>query len=182
MRNMGPVIDPEEDYLTIAAAEEQMAVRAASRRKELEEAHANLKALAKIFDSARVSSTRPHTVPSAEQHGDNLNQLDATRLSLMKAVNDVESALSSKESELARLKEEVRMLEGKDPAAEHDMDGAAIRLQIYKSMGLQPVLDKKLKAEEIIIKGQSGDIHVVRMDEGRSSSETPDMLWKLAAS
>lgn len=145
---MTSIIDPEEDYLTIAAAEEQMSLRAASRKKELDQAHANLKgahhpavpasplsdvskkqhlhvflALSRILDAARSSSTRPPSIPSADKHAENLNHLDATRLSLAKAINDAESMLASKEAELTRLKEEARVLEESDPAAEHDLDG-----------------------------------------------------------
>ena len=40
---MRPIIDPEEDYLTIVAAEEIIASAEAKRRKELEEAHATMK-------------------------------------------------------------------------------------------------------------------------------------------
>lgn len=54
-----------------------------------------------------------------------LNDLDASRLSLAKAINDAESALASKEAELARLKEETLELEGSDPAAEHELDATA---------------------------------------------------------
>jgi len=43
IRDMRPIIDPEEDYLTIVAAEESIATSEAKRRKQLEEAHANLK-------------------------------------------------------------------------------------------------------------------------------------------
>ena len=43
IRDMRPIIDPEEDYLTIVAAEESIAASHAKRKKQLEEAHANLK-------------------------------------------------------------------------------------------------------------------------------------------
>jgi hypothetical protein len=43
IRDMLPIIDPEEDYLTIVAAEEKIASTETKRKKELEEAHANLK-------------------------------------------------------------------------------------------------------------------------------------------
>ena len=42
---MLPIIDPEEDYLTIVAAEEKIVASEARRKKELEEAHAKLKGL-----------------------------------------------------------------------------------------------------------------------------------------
>jgi len=40
---MLPIIDPEEDYLTIVAAEEKIASVESQRKKELEEAYTNLK-------------------------------------------------------------------------------------------------------------------------------------------
>ena len=83
-------------------------------------------ALARILDAARVSATRPSSVPSADQHTAILNDLDANRLQLAKAINDAESALASKEAELARLKQEMTELEQSDPAAEHDLDATAL--------------------------------------------------------
>jgi kinetochore protein Spc24 len=142
---MRPIIDPEEDYLTIVAAEQKLAASEAKRKKELEEAHANLKgksfiykteswisylfsriALAKALESARISSTRPDSVPSAEVHASALNKCDSNKFSLMKAISDMESEIGSKEAELAALKEEARKLEEYDPAAEHEkeLDGS----------------------------------------------------------
>ena len=63
-----------------------------------------LQGLARLLEAARVSSTRPTSVPSAEAHTSMLNDLDASSLSLAKAINDAQSALASKEAELARLK------------------------------------------------------------------------------
>jgi kinetochore protein Spc24 len=37
------IIDPEEDYLNILAAEEQIAINEAKRKKELEDVHSQLK-------------------------------------------------------------------------------------------------------------------------------------------
>ena len=42
---MIPIIDPEEDYLTIAAAEEQMAVTEAARKKELDETQSKMRGM-----------------------------------------------------------------------------------------------------------------------------------------
>lgn len=60
---MTQYLDPEEDYLTIAAAEEQMSARASARQKELEEARNNLKGKCGpvLFTFASV---RPHTITS----------------------------------------------------------------------------------------------------------------------
>lgn len=89
--------------------------------------------MTRILDAARTSSTRPPTIPSAEQHTENLNQLDATRLTLAKAINDAEGTTAAKEAELARLKEEARALEESDPAAEHDLDGSVYVVDLRPS-------------------------------------------------
>jgi kinetochore protein Spc24, fungi type len=43
IQEMAPIIDPEEDYLTIVAAEERIATSEARRKKDLEDAYNNLK-------------------------------------------------------------------------------------------------------------------------------------------
>jgi kinetochore protein Spc24 len=40
---MLPIMNPDDDYLTIVAAEEKIASSEAKRKKELEEIHTNLK-------------------------------------------------------------------------------------------------------------------------------------------
>lgn len=85
------------------------------------------RALSKILESARVSATRPSTVPSAESHTSTLNELDISSLSLAKSIKEAEGVVASKEGELTALKEKARMLEDYDPAAEHEkeLDGTA---------------------------------------------------------
>ena len=43
IKEMIPIIDPEEDYLTIAAAEEQMSITEEERRKEIGEAQSRVR-------------------------------------------------------------------------------------------------------------------------------------------
>lgn len=71
-----------------------------------------------------MSSTRPRGALSAEEHASLLNDLDATKLSLAKRINDAEGRLSSKEAELARLKEELVALKASNPEQEHELDSA----------------------------------------------------------
>lgn len=84
-----------------------------------------LAALTRVLEAARVSSTRPSTIPSAEQHAAQMNALDETRLSLIKAINDAEGALAGKEAELARVQEELKHLKESDPSAEHNLNATA---------------------------------------------------------
>ena len=141
---MTTIIDPADDYLTITAAEEQMNVNHAKAKKENDEAYANLKCvylatqsysaydynstvLSRLLDAARKSSTRPPNVPTVEQHAARLNEFDASRISLAKAIRDAENSLASKEAEHATLKDTARRLEESDPAQDHqrELDGLA---------------------------------------------------------
>ncbi|KAF5365727.1 hypothetical protein D9758_003131 [Tetrapyrgos nigripes] len=179
---MAAMIDPEEDYMTIVDAEEKFADSEAKRKKELEEAYSRLKSLSKILEAARVSSTRPKSVLSAEAHTATLNELDSSRLSLAKSISDAEGLLASREAELAALKEETQGLEVYDPAIEHvkELDGTAIRLQIYKGLGFEPAVEKNTNAAKILVCSQSGDIHSVPL--ASASIDVTRQVWKLAAS
>ena len=53
----------------------------------------------------------------------------------MKAINEAESALASKEAELARLKDELYELEQEDPAAEHKLDATAYVIALTCMLG-----------------------------------------------
>lgn len=80
-----------------------------------------------MLEAARKSSSRPHNVPTPEQHAARLNELDATRISLVKAIRDAENTMASKEAELAVLKQTAREMEECDPARNHqrEMNGTA---------------------------------------------------------
>ncbi|KAK7693254.1 hypothetical protein QCA50_002821 [Cerrena zonata] len=159
-----PIMDPEEDYMTIAEAEELMAKTEATRKKELDDAHAKLRALARILDAARVSATH------------------ANRLQLAKAINDAESALASKEAELARLKQETTEMEKSDPAAEHDLDATALRLALFKGLGFEPIMDRDGRMTKMLIRAQHGDVHDMSFDGNKTYYEYAHELWKLTSS
>ena len=127
-------------------------------------------ALARVLEAARVSSTRPSTIPSAEQHAALMNELDETRLSLIKAINDAEGALAGKEAELARIQEELKNLKESDPSAEHNLDATAcvvlplclrlyfsqtcssLRLAMYKGLGFEPILGKDDRIAKMLVR------------------------------
>ncbi|KAJ7752020.1 hypothetical protein B0H16DRAFT_1547122 [Mycena metata] len=184
LRTVKAVVLPDDDYLTLVAAEETIAAAETKRKKELDELHSNLKALSKILESARISATRPASVPSAEAHTSTLNELDVSSLSLAKSIKEAEGLVASKEGELTALKEAARRLEDYDPAAEHEkeLDGTALRLQIYKGLGFEPVPDKHENLAKMLVRAQSGDIHVVDFSDGKTDFEYTQLLWKLACS
>lgn len=184
IRDMVPIMNPDEDYLTIVAAEEKIASSEAKRKKELEEAHACLKSQSRVLETARISCTRPSSVPSEEAHTATINELDSSRLSLGKAISDAEALAASREAELSTLKEEARRLELYDPAAEHEkeLDGSALRLAIFKGLGFEPIAEKDGNINKMLIRSQSGDVHVVDFTDGKTDFEYTQLLWKLVNS
>ncbi|KAF6764667.1 hypothetical protein DFP72DRAFT_799240 [Ephemerocybe angulata] len=184
IRDLHPVIDPDEDYLTIVAAEEKIVASESKRKKELEEAHSKLKALSRIYEAARVSSTRHASIPSQADHASLLNELDNSKLSLAKAISDAEGLVGSKEAELAALKEEARQLEAYDPAVEHakELDGSVLRLQLIKGLGFEPINDPNKHVAKMLVRATSGDIHTVDLSTGISEFDNTQQLWKLANS
>ncbi|KAH9977222.1 hypothetical protein BGW80DRAFT_1456539 [Lactifluus volemus] len=180
IRSITDLVDPEPDCQTITAIHDQIDKETTERRKELEQAHANLKALARILDTARTSSTRPPGVPSAEQHADNLKRLQHTKISLSKALNDAESTVANKHSELKRLKDDLRQLEESDPAAEHELDGSALRLQIYQGLGIEPILDEKGNLDRVLVESMSRDIHVVKWNNNIPEEDLVEQVWRLS--
>ena len=75
-----------------------------------------------VLEAARISCTRPSSIPSEETHAATMNELDSSRLSLAKAISDAETLAANREAELSSLKEEIRRLELYDPAAEHEKE------------------------------------------------------------
>ncbi|PPQ68504.1 hypothetical protein CVT26_003443 [Gymnopilus dilepis] len=184
IRDLTEYMDPDQEYQNVLAAEQHVNAVEAAKKKELEEAHANLKALTRVLEAARVSSTRPVSVPSEEAHLATLNDLDSSRLSYAKNISDAEAMLANKEAELAALKEEARRLEVYDPALEHEkeLDGSTLRLAIYKGIGFEPIVGKDGQVNKMLVRAQSGDVHSVDFTSGKPDHEYTDLLWKLASS
>ncbi|KAF9246468.1 hypothetical protein BU15DRAFT_85226 [Melanogaster broomeanus] len=182
IQEMTTIIDPADDYLTITTAEEQMKISYANAKKDNDEAYANLKALTRVLDGARKSSTRPPNVPTIDQHAACLNELDGSRLSLAKAIRDSESSLASKEAELAALKQKARELEESDPAQDHqrELDGLTLRLKVFKGMGFEPVMNENGQVTKMLISADSGDVHCATLTG--SDFQKAALAWELATS
>ncbi|EIW84958.1 hypothetical protein CONPUDRAFT_134809 [Coniophora puteana RWD-64-598 SS2] len=183
IKEMTTIIDPSDDYLTITAAEEQMKVNYAKGKREIDDAYSNLKSLSRVLEAARKSSTRPPGVPTAGQHAAYLDEMEVSRMSLAKAIRDAESTLAAKEAELTALKEESTRLERSDPARDHqlELDGTALRLQIYRGLGFEPVLADGI-VKKMIIRSESGDINSIPLNSKSFENEQANQLWKFASS
>ena len=74
--------------------------------------------LVRALEAAKISCSRPTSVPSASGHEKMINELDSNRRGHLKAIDNAEGILTAKESELGGLKEKLRGLETKDIAKE----------------------------------------------------------------
>ncbi|PBK96691.1 hypothetical protein ARMGADRAFT_1010278 [Armillaria gallica] len=184
IRDMATMIDPDEDYLSIAETKERIAAAKADRKKTVDDARADFKALAKALDAARISSTRPSSVLSADAHASTLNELDVSGLTLGKAISTMEGLVVSKEAELSSLKERARQLEDYDPAAEHEreLDSTALRLRIFKGLGFEPIHDNKGNLSKMLVGSLTGDIQCIQFDGRHAELEYTEQLWTAATS
>jgi len=108
-----------------------------------------------------------------------INELDSNRRSHLKAIDNAEGILTAKESELGALKEKLKELETKDIAKEMSdgLDGNALRLEIWRAMGFEAIVDSAGAPVKMIVRTRSGDVHCLEgnEDNGREA-------WKLATS
>ena len=64
-------------------------------------------------------------MPSAAEHSRKLNELDGARFELFKSIKEAEETLATKEAELSRLKDDLKLLEAREVVDEVELDGAA---------------------------------------------------------
>lgn len=81
--------------------------------------------LSQLLMDARASATRPADVPTTAEHSKKMNELDGNRFDLFKSIKEAEETLASREAELSRLKDDLKLLEARDVVDEVELDGAA---------------------------------------------------------
>jgi len=178
---MNEHMDPEDDYVVITNAEEHMKMKAAARQKVAEETHAKLRALSRQLEQAKVSASRPSNIPTEQVHVSSMNDIEDTRMGLGKAINDSEGFLASKEAELLRLRDEERAFENMDVTSDHELDSTALRLQLCRSLGFEPILDKQGNVAKILVRSESNEVHSVTFDGRHSDAYYTQMLWDFAS-
>lgn len=174
-------VEPTEDYMTLKRTDELMRNRAATREKEIEATRANLRALARQLDGAKIAATRPKGVPSEAEHTARLNELEAAKLAAAKSINEAEDMLSAREAELIELNEEERALNRTDATVEHELDSTTLKLELIRGMGFEPVTDKDGVLRKVLVRSLvSNEIHSVPVDDNRPDEEHTTILWSKA--
>jgi kinetochore protein Spc24 len=82
-------------------------------------------ALSQSLAAARSAAVRPAEVPSAAEHSRKVNHMDGERFQLFKSIKEAEEKTETREAELARAREELKMLENRDVVDEVELDGVA---------------------------------------------------------
>jgi len=176
LQTLRPVIVPDDDFMAVEAIQQQIRNAQATRTKDLENVNDKLKGLLRALEAAKLSCSRPTSVPSASGHEKMINELDSNRRSHLKAIDNAESVLTAKESELGALKAKLKALETRDVAREvaDGLDGSELRLGIWRAMGFEPVLDSTGAVAKMIVRTRTGDVHSLERNGGGRKA------WKLA--
>lgn len=175
-------LDPSDDFITFTEAEEAMKRTASLREKEAEQVREQFRTMSRLLEAARMSASRPRTVPSEAQHAKLLQELEELQVSLGKATNESQDALRDKEAQVVRMRTEERDLEIREEAEDHDLDSSALRLQLTRGLGFEFVPGANNDCSKILVTAESGDIHCAEMDGTRSDFETAQRLWRLPLS
>ena len=97
-------------------------------------------ALSRSLEVSKSAAQAAQQAVEKKQHGDTMIQLDREKFSLAKGINDIESNCHNLEGTLARLKEELEMLDQESPMQSnqaHSEDETVLRLRVYRSLGIQ---------------------------------------------
>ena len=118
------LLNPESDTKGFEEVDQLMKLRANDRQKNRDNAKQTLRTLTRTLENARMAANRPTSVPTPEEHQDNMINQDSKKFQLAKSIQELEQSVSKCESTLNKLKEEWSELQLVRPADEHSMDQA----------------------------------------------------------
>jgi len=58
---------------------------------------------------------------------------------------------------------------------------SSLRLQIYRGLGIQPILDDRGNLDHALIESISDNLHVVKFGEGSAEEDLVERIWKLTS-
>ncbi|KAF8610637.1 hypothetical protein BDV93DRAFT_517734 [Ceratobasidium sp. AG-I] len=183
MRDAANAFDATESLQIVLEIQEIMKKKEARWNTDIEQIRAESRTVAQAHQSARVASLRPPNVPSEEQHGRAVASLDEAQFRVIKAINDAESVLSSRQNERVRARTELSSWEAKDVDKDvaSGLDTHALRIRLSKELGFEPVINKATgKITKMIVRNDDNtDMDVVELDE-LSETEAVNTLWEKA--
>ncbi|KAG9114436.1 hypothetical protein FRC07_007660, partial [Ceratobasidium sp. 392] len=115
-----------------------------------------------------------------EQQSQKLASLEESQFKVIKAINDAEGVLTSRQNERVRARGELGAWEAKDVDKEvaNGLDTYALRIRLSKELGFEPVVDKSTgKITKMIVRNDDcTDMDVIEFG-GLSEFELANLLW-----
>ncbi|CAE7161609.1 unnamed protein product [Rhizoctonia solani] len=183
MREATSTLDPVENVKIVQEIQEIMKARESNWRTETEKAKTEARTIAEAHHSARIASLRPPNVPSEDQQARTISSLDEAQFRVIKAINDAEGVLSSRQNERVRARGDLGAWEAKDVDEDvaSALDATALRIRLSKELGFEPVVDKSTgKITKMIVRNDDNtDMDVVELT-GLSEFEIANQLWEKA--
>ncbi|KAJ1310215.1 hypothetical protein OPQ81_006957 [Rhizoctonia solani] len=183
MREASETLNPTDNVKIVMDIQEIMKLREGNWRAETEKAKAEARAVAEAHQSARIASLRPPNVPSEEQQVRAIASLEEAQFRVIKAINDAEGVLSSRQNERVRARGDLSTWEAKDVDEDvaSGLDTNALRIRLSKELGFEPVIDRNTgKITQMIVRNDdSTDMDVVELAE-LSEFEIANQLWEKA--
>ncbi|KAG8705314.1 hypothetical protein FRC08_001729 [Ceratobasidium sp. 394] len=183
MREAAAAIDATDSLQIVLEIQEIMKKKEARWSAEYDDVKNELRAVTQTHQSARVASLRPPNVLSEEQQARKLSSLNEAQFKVVKAINDAEGVLTSRQNERVRARGELSSWEAKDVDKEvaNGLDTYALRIRLSKELGFEPVVDKATgKITKVIVRNDDcTDMDVIEL-AGLPEFEAANLLWEKA--
>ncbi|KAG8688747.1 hypothetical protein FRC09_012746 [Ceratobasidium sp. 395] len=183
MRDAAAAIDATDSLQIVLEIQEIMKKKEARWSADLDNVRTELRTVTQTHQSARVASLRPPNVLSEEHQSQKLASLEEAQFKVIKAINDAEGVLTSRQNERVRARGELGSWEAKDVDKEvaNGLDTYALRIRLSKELGFEPVVDKATGKVTKMIVGNDDctDMDVVEF-AGLTEFELANLLWEKA--
>jgi kinetochore protein Spc24 len=118
-----------------------------------------------------------------EDHGTVMNSLDRDKFALAKEINALEGSAHTLSSRLAHLTATLENMNEdvmQEPNALAHEQGAALRLAVYRDLGIRLVEDASGAFSKAVVCTKGGkDVHVLELEQ--SAGQYADELWSLSS-
>ncbi|ORX90567.1 Spc24-domain-containing protein [Basidiobolus meristosporus CBS 931.73] len=157
-----------------------------TQTEELRQKHANEckdinKTLENELELAKSSTTSYKSLAN-DLKGENVHNLEREKLFLSKQLQDSETKLGSLKTELEQLESELAELTSLPVEDELAPDQTILKLQIYRSLGVDVIPDELGNLNKIRVRStEKNDIHTLSLDENSSKYSQVNHLWDLCS-
>ncbi|KAJ1985618.1 putative kinetochore protein spc24 [Dimargaris cristalligena] len=171
---------PSSDLDLIRHIDNDMNEAADNWETRLKEDQDILKALSRKLENLKADASRPQVGDDGLTHTERLVNLDRDKFNTAKSINELESVINSLNVTVEQLKDQSDKLDHRDVEKELPADSTILKLQIYRSLGIELLPDKTGKfAKARICCNSKNDVHTVVIDDKYSNFFYANYLWDM---